>query len=299
MVKNMSGFGQRRSNDSMKMIFIVGGLFLLLTASIGTILAFRPKQVVKEEVSTLNPSAELIDVLVPSKQIDSGMQLDPTFFHIEKKDKNTLPPRVLSRFDQIQGYYARTIIVPNQPVSAELITKVRPVNDVTKNIPEGYRAVSIKVDETSGVEGWARPGAKVDVVWTGILNGEQSVNTLVTNAKILSAGKQTEESNLQPQNAQQASQAGVPQTVTLLVTVEDSNKIQLATQYGVLRLSLRGDSETMANSESETMTLNKIFKKDLPQEDQYEKNEGIVRIKRPDGGVDEFVMKKGKLVPVK
>lgn len=193
----------------------------------------KPEPAAKYVEVVKDAPIDMVEVLVPIQSIESGRPLEPALFRKETKPKLGLSPRVVKDFEEIRGYYARTLIVAEQPLHSDYITKVRPISPIIQQIPEGYRAVTIRVDQVTGVEGWAQPGAQVDVMWSSKVNGKASITVIVENAKVLSAERVTQ--------ADSKPGMPIPSTITLLVSTEDSKRIQLATTAGTIFLTLRGE----------------------------------------------------------
>jgi pilus assembly protein CpaB len=106
---------------------------------------------------------------------------------------------------------------------------------ISGKIPAGMRATAVKSNEIVGVAGFLYPGSRVDVMVTytppGGGNGGPVTQTVLQNVEVLTAGQTIEPD---PQ--------GKPQTVnvvTLLVSPEDSQKLQLASSQGVVQFVLR------------------------------------------------------------
>lgn len=293
MAKNFGGFGNARRSDQTQMMMVAGALLLVLLGSIGTILALSPsKEPEAAPIVVQETKIDVAKVLIPGKQIEPGTVLEPSLFRIEERPRNVVPARAIASPDELLGTYARTLIVPDQPLTADYITKLKPNSAITANIPEGFRAVTIRVDERSSVEGWARPGARVDVVWATVIRGEQTVSTIVFNAKVLSAERQTE-GGAGSQNQNQAT----PATVTLLVGVDDATKIQLASTAGSLSLSLRGDRDASMPSNTNPITFRELLNQGSDTQAPTTPSEGVVRVRRRDGGFDELELRGGRLVP--
>lgn len=193
----------------------------------------------------------MVDVLVPVREIEAGKPLEASMFRRESRPQVGVSPRVVRDFEEIQGLYARSLIIPGQPLHRDLITTVRPTNAITANIPEGHRAVTISVDARSAVEGWVRPGARVDVAWASSIRGRPGVTIIVQNALVLSAER----------NPDPKVQAGapVPSTVTLLVTADDAAKINLASTTGSLTLQLRGDNDPGRGRQGGSITIDDLY----------------------------------------
>ncbi len=103
-------------------------------------------------------------------------------------------------------------------------------------VPEGMRAVAVKVDDVVGVAGFIHPGDRVDVLVT--MQPTQSSpfvsKVVLQNIKVLAVGKDIE---LRGKDAQEAH----PVTVaTLMVTSEESERLALSTDKGHILLALRG-----------------------------------------------------------
>jgi pilus assembly protein CpaB len=190
---------------------------------------------------------KLVTVLVPIREIETGTALMPHMFRQEKRPQVGVSERAITSFEELQGAYARSLIVPGQPLHKEYITTIKPANVLTAKIPEGFRAVTIRTDSLTSVGGFARPGARVDVNWSTRINGAPAIVPIVENAEVLSADSQT--------TNQEGTAGIVPNTVTLLVTAEDANKIQLATSSGSLSLSLRGDSDSQGSHGRGAVTI--------------------------------------------
>jgi Flp pilus assembly protein CpaB len=89
------------------------------------------------------------------------------------------------------------------------------------------------VNDVTSVNGFAVPGARVDVLATGNVRGseERSTITLLQNIAVLASGQKIERSATgEPQNAT---------VVTLLVALEDAEKLALDTQEAHIQLVLR------------------------------------------------------------
>jgi pilus assembly protein CpaB len=109
-------------------------------------------------------------------------------------------------------------------------------------IPDGMRAVSVRVNEVIGVAGYVLPGTRVDVVATASPNGspqEATSKVVLSNVQVLTAGTRLE----QDQEKGKPMQVTV---VTLLVYPEQSERLALASTEGKIQLALRNPLDTSA-----------------------------------------------------
>jgi pilus assembly protein CpaB len=141
-------------------------------------------------------------------------------------------------FPKVSDVVGRGLIVPmvkNEPVlSAKLASKEAGAG-LPPVIPEGMRAVSVRVNEVIGVAGYVLPGTRVDVVATASPNDTRADTTsklILSNVQVLTAGTRME----QDQEKGKPMQVTV---VTLLVNPEQSERLALASTEGKIQLALR------------------------------------------------------------
>lgn len=276
-----------RFDGSQGIIFL--GLFFLGSLSLLAVLFLTSSEepgqqaaavVVKEQP----PALQEVEVLVPFKDIPAGQQLQSAMFRIELRPALSINERTVRSAEQIQGYFSRTMIVGRQPFSFEHVSNVRPISAISSNIPVGFRAVTIRVNDTAGVGGWILPGGRVDVYWASKVRGRSAVSLLIQNARVLSLNRQVN-SNIAAQQ---------PSTVTLLVAAPDAKKIHLARQSGSLSLSLRGDADPGEASQGGTIDTNALLGRSASSSSVRRESKGVVTF----GGIKYLVDANGELTRV-
>ena len=237
------------------------GLLCFSALGIGAFLHFTSEPL--SAATTGLPDANSIEVLVPLDNIEPGTTLEPTLFRKDYRAASTIAPEMIRDFDEVRGLYSKGLLVVNQPVHRDYLTTLQPVNKLTASIPVGYRAIAIDVDDTTSVEGWAQPGARVDVMWVSGITGKKTISVVAENAKILSTNRQAEASgNADPRDervAQQQQDAGMPRTTTLLLSNRDSLKVRLAALNGQLALVLRGTEDLGSGSPVTPFNMEDIY----------------------------------------
>jgi len=236
---------------------------------------------------------EMAEVLVPRASIEQGTQITEEQFKRVALPRESIPNNSVQTFEEVKNMYARGMIVSGQPISRDLVTNIRPTNKITTSIPVGYRAVSIRVDDRSSIEGWARAGSRVDVTWTSSVNGKQTLVVIVENARILSAERVSE--NTQAEFANVA----IPSTATLLVTEGDANKIRLASTVGSMSLLLRGDNDNTSVGRANTTTVDDLSGSRNPTSIAPSNRSGaanLIKLRGTNGDVSERVIANGKLL---
>lgn len=155
-----------------------------------------------------------------------------------------VPPGYAVSVDEIVGRGLIQHVSANEPLMAAKIASMEEGGGLPIVIPEGKRAVSVKVDEVVGVAGFVKAGTRVDVLVT--LNPtnereEAASRVVLQNVQVLAAGQEYRRDI-----------DGEPQTVTvitLLVTPEQAEALTLASTEGRIQLALRN---TLDQAEVET-----------------------------------------------
>lgn len=123
-------------------------------------------------------------------------------------------------------------------------------------IPQGMRALAVKVDQIVGVAGFVTPGMRVDVLASGNPPGATSVTqgtvtkTILQNIKVLSAG-----TDIQKDAEGKAQQV---QVVNLLVSPEQAQTLSLASSELKIQLVLRNPLDTKVSKVSND-SMGQIF----------------------------------------
>jgi pilus assembly protein CpaB len=126
-------------------------------------------------------------------------------------------------------------IVANEPLTEAKVAPLEAGAGLPPSIPEGMRAVSVKVNEVIGVAGFVVPGTHVDVMVTLKRDAEKDTMTrvVVSDIQVLTAGTRYDQERARDGQPIQST------VVTLLVTPPDAERIALAASEGSIMLTLR------------------------------------------------------------
>ncbi len=244
MSRHFGGVPSKRGPDQRTLILVVASFFMIILMVLAVVLVKKSgKGNAVEVTATSNTDINLANVVVPVRRIEVGEKLTPDMFRIELRSRFGLSEGVIGDLASTEGFYSRSLILPDQPLYRDYLTQYGSNNPIVQEIPAGFRAVSIRVDDTSSVEGWIRKGSIVDVQLVTKVNAQDVLKVIVEKAKVLSAERTV------VANTQQTVDK-VPTTVTLLVNSDDANKITLASMNGRLNLVLRNPDDDIANPAS-------------------------------------------------
>ena len=266
------GANRSNNNNIILLVVLLGvlglGLAGILFAGKDLMLTItgKPEEVVAastQTVSSTQSDPNTVELLVTRQRIEEGTPIDfNSMFVYEKRNRLQVPMGFVPFEDRMRltGKYAKVMINAGTPLLEEHVTDVQPVSSL--QIPVGFRAITITVDARRGVEGWAKPNSRVDVLWTySDPDGGKKVATIVRFVKVLSvAGQAANTQGGQQQNGQPP--AAAPQgetTVTLLVEERDAKKIELARTLGELSLSLIGNEAPKQLQNEKPVSLRDII----------------------------------------
>ena len=155
-----------------------------------------------------------------------------------------LPPGAFTKKEQLVGRVARTFTVAGLPiVDGMLHPEGAPSGLVVK---EGFRAVAVRVDESSGVDNHLWPGCMVDVVgYFNVRRGgkqETLARTIIENCEVAAVGQRI--SLVEPTTPGEKPKKQNPaRAVTLFVKPGDVPTLHLAEQRGKIKLSMRNSMD--------------------------------------------------------
>ena len=124
------------------------------------------------------PAIETVDIYVADKPLKYGEVLRKDSVRITSFPKNSLPEGIFETYETLfpEGEdEPRTVLRTMEKNEAILAVKVTGPGEeagLTSQLERGMRAFAIKVDVSSGVSGFLRPGDRVDVYWTGTISGK-------------------------------------------------------------------------------------------------------------------------------
>ena len=183
-----------------------------------------------------------VPVVVASESIPVGTRLTADQLRVVAWPARNPVPGAFSTPQQAVDRGVIATLAENEPVTAYKVAGPESGSGLPPVIPEGMRAMSIRVNEVVGVAGFVMPGTHVDVVLAvanpgSSLGGEPMARTVISNVLVLTAGTRYD---------QQQAKNGEPQrstVVTLAVLPEDGERVALASTQGDLSLALRNPAD--------------------------------------------------------
>ncbi len=192
--------------------------------------------------TTAPQSRQVVTVVAAAKDLPVGKRIESSDLKVMTIDRKDLPKGAYIKLPDVVGRAVVAALVSNETVLDGKLAPKGGGDSVTALIEPGMRAVSVQVNEISGVSGFIQPGTRVDVLFTRIFsNGDAAATTILQNVKVIAYGKQ-----LEPQTKADNTKVTV---ATLLVTEEQAQKLALAIQRGKIQLVLRNPLDNEIDDE--------------------------------------------------
>lgn len=201
--------------------------------------------------STSRPPAQpaTVTVVYSRASAEPGVRVTPAMLGTRSVPADQAPADAIRSPGEVDGWVVVTPISAGDILTRSNVRQPSSALGLRFLVPEGMRAVTVALDQVSGVAGLAKPGDHVDVIATFDLPGsEMTVSRIVLqDVEVLAVGSQivpteAEQAEAPPAEgtaAQPRQQAKIEPTATLAVTPEEAEKLVLADTEGKIRLALR------------------------------------------------------------
>ncbi len=185
-------------------------------------------------------NTHMVSIVIAKQPIGAGEALSSENCTIGHVAPDTLPDSAYTSIDGVQGRVAATQLGKGQAISDNLLTPTGTGTGLQAIIPQGMRAISIEINEFSGVGGMLIPGAHVDLIATvqSEVAGEMISRTVVQNVEISAVGQR-----MVKQPDKKSDEPVVFRSVTLMATPTEAEAIELAATNGRPRLVLRNNND--------------------------------------------------------
>ena len=275
-----------------KLVFL--SIFLYIAGFL--LMALFLVQSVAEELTETR--VQKVEVLIASSNIESGRVFSSSSFEwksVDKSELNKLVSYIARDSFDIQSLHGSVIngdFKKGRIISSDDFIFPDNGGYLSLVLKEGYRAVSVPVDQVTASSGLIGPGDWVDLVLIASKEEELRTNnndtqdlyvkTILEKVKVLAFNDAVRHDKYL--EVQKGNKGFVPDdsAVTLQVSALEANKIILAKQLGTLSMVLRNSHEEKAQLGANRVNINNI----APE----------LKVVSPDHGLIEFRAQKKSLI---
>jgi pilus assembly protein CpaB len=154
---------------------------------------------------------------------------------------SSVPPGAYSDINVLDGRVVKTSLQRGEPVIESKLAPVGTKGGLSAVVTEGKRAITVRVNDVVGVAGFALPGNYVDIMvstqqdHSGGNSKDQTISKIVLEKiLVLAVAQEASRDETKPK---------VVNAVTLEVTPEQAEKLDVARSVGTLSLVLRNQMD--------------------------------------------------------
>jgi pilus assembly protein CpaB len=180
---------------------------------------------------------DMKDIVVAARPLSVGVTVKPADIKLGKIPSSAFPKNAFGKAEEVIDRPVISNVLMDEPILEGRLAARGSGLGLAPIIPVGMRAVTVRVNDVSGISGFVLPGMRVDILVTGRPpNAEGTITaTALQNMLVLSAG-----TAIQADARGQAIQAS---TVTILATPDQAETLTLANNEGRIQLVLRNGSD--------------------------------------------------------
>ena len=186
-------------------------------------------------------------VVVAAVDIELGSKINPQMLSTTDWPSGSTPPGAFKDIKELQDRVVKVSVLRGDAVLERKLAPVGTQGGLSAVIADGKRAMTVRVNDVVGVAGFALPGNYVDVMVNAQQDkgkseeNKQISKTVLEHVLVLAVAQESGRDDTKPK---------VVSAVTLELTLEDSEKLDLARSVGTLSLVLRNqvDKRTVATT---------------------------------------------------
>ena len=178
-------------------------------------------------------------VVVAAVDISLGSRINEQMLSVVDWPSGALPPGTFSDVQALRERVAKVGVLRGEAVLEAKLAPKGTQGGLSAVIAPGKRAMTVRVNDVVGVAGFALPGNYVDVVVHAQQDKGQDTKpiskTVLERVLVLAVAQEAGRDDTKPR---------VVSAVTLELSLEDSEKLDLARSVGTLSLVLRNQVDT-------------------------------------------------------
>lgn len=217
-------------------IILVGAAILI--GLIAVILANSYFSGVEKKQAALAEQQKLTRIVVATQPLEFASPLTQENIRLQNFPANSVPEGAfLTIQDALKdNRVALRPIVPGEPILRSKVSGTDGRATLAALLPDGFRAITIPVNNINGVAGFVLPGLMVDVLLMrqiegdGATQNDQRADLIMESVQVLAVDQLADEKTGKPK---------VSRSVTVAVTPQDASRLAIAQRMGTLQLTLR------------------------------------------------------------
>jgi pilus assembly protein CpaB len=214
-------------------------LMLAVALASGGVAALLAMRYLRQQSAPVLAPPKTGDLVIAARPLPLGTVLTDADVKTIEWTGNAFPVGYTTTKTDVLGRGVMSPLQENEPILESKLAPKGAGGGLPIIIDQGKRALTMRVNDVSGVAGFVTPNTRVDVLLTiddKVNTNEQSTKIIMQDVRALAAGQQ-----IQPDKDGKPVSVGV---VTFLLTPEQAETLALASQQGGIQLALRNQLDT-------------------------------------------------------
>ena len=206
-------------------------------------------------IESLNSAPEvkvqLTEVVVAVSSIPEHVKVTSEMVILKSFPSEAVHVDAARTIEEVVGFTTKTEIYNEEQILKIKIASGTEQESLSYRIPENMRAITIPMNEISGVAGYVVKGDKLDIIVTyedPLISPSIMTITQFQNIEVLEKGPVTTLVEDAPVDS------GVATSLTLLVTPSQAEVIAYANVHGIIHMTLRNPVDTIVNTMTQFRT---------------------------------------------
>lgn len=176
-------------------------------------------------------------IVVAVQEIEAGTQIKKSDLKLIYWNHAPVPSQSFQNISELINRVARQKIVVGEPILEEKLAAIGSKAGFAATISPGKRAITVKVNDVVGIPANGLPGNFVDIL-VSVKQGstESYTKTVLTNIKVLAVPADNGTTNNKTKTVS---------AVTVELTPEEAEKLDLARTIGTLSLTLKNEVDAL------------------------------------------------------
>lgn len=216
---------------------VAAAVLMFITIYTGMSLLTKQEIIVQpQEQAPPPPAVEKTAVVVAKVNIPPRTRIQDTMLQMKELPVDLVPEGAIKSFDDVLNVQVKVSIFAGDVLTIQKVFTDKSAEGFVGTIPDGCRAISINVNEVTGVAGFAKPGDFVDLLLVEKSEYSATTSVLLQNVPLLSVNQDMGDSMVDTNSGAAISN---PTIATLALLPEDAMKLISASKLGEIYMSLR------------------------------------------------------------
>ena len=228
------------NNLNVRQVLILAGVAALIMffAIYLFLTSYTSKEVDSLTEETEEKKTSLTVVVVAKSDISPRIKIRDEMLEVKEIPSSDVPSGALANKEEIIDKTAKITILAGDVITSRKLYKDTDHTGFVGTIPPDCRAITIHVNDVTGVAGFAKPGDYVDLLLVENDNTSATTNVILQNVLLLSINQNMNRDDVEKEGENKAA-IDNPSIVTVALRPHEALKLVSASKLGDIYLMLR------------------------------------------------------------